>query len=698
MIIENTDTLLEFQNILDISSDGREESSDALGNNPLTPFVDMGAWHGYYHIRDNMKNLYGGFVGPMIINEEYSQNISSCINKIEEINLNGKCISIECASNMQQHYYPGRLVQSYDFHIFNLNIELIFVTSRTALIKIKIKNTSESRFSFKLTWSGSVFNEENIIENNDEFKEVIINLDRITEKKFIITYGEDIVTHIKKSKYVSSLKSAMELIGGEEKSLYVTQCYVFNEEELLKEREAVNNIFKSCEELFGLNRLKWERYINETFKNPKLELKDKRLIVKAIETMITNWRSEAGAIKYGGVTPSITYKWFNGLWAWDSFKHSVALAYFNEELAKDSVRAMFYYQIEDDDKVRPQDFGAIIDAVFYNKSIEREGHGENWNERNSKPPIAAWAVWNIYIITKDRKFLKEMYPKLVKYHNWWYVNRDFDNNGICEYGAMIHPLNCNEEEIIKAAAWESGMDNAPRFDRNSEDNHIKLKIVENVDSKGKILSYSLNQESVDLNSYLYAEKGYLAKIARELKNNLEEKTYLKQREYIKNYIQTRMYHKKTGFFYDLRKEYEDEELINYKGMACEGFIPLWAKVASKEQAKEIVENIMDENKFNTYFPFPTVSKDSSNYNPKEYWRGPVWLDQAYFALEGLKNYGYEKEAIYMVEKLFNNGENLLYKGTIRENYNPETGEGLNASNFSWSSAAYYLIYKSFLEK
>ena len=29
---------------------------------------------------------------------------------------------------------------------------------------------------------------------------------------------------------------------------------------------------------------------------------------------------------------------------------------------------------------------------------------------------------------------------------------------------MVHELNNSKEEIILAAAWESGMDNAPRFD------------------------------------------------------------------------------------------------------------------------------------------------------------------------------------------------------------------------------------------
>jgi putative isomerase len=41
-----------------------------------------------------------------------------------------------------------------------------------------------------------------------------------------------------------------------------------------------------------------------------------------------------------------------------------------------------------------------------------------------------------------------MYFKLKKYHNWWYKNRDFNQNGIAEYGATKHPLHNDIEGNI----------------------------------------------------------------------------------------------------------------------------------------------------------------------------------------------------------------------------------------------------------
>ena len=105
---------------------------------------------------------------------------------------------------------------------------------------------------------------------------------------------------------------------------------------------------------------------------------------------------------------------------------------------------------------------------------------------------------------------------------------------------------------------------------------------------------------------------------------------------------------------------------------------------------------MDTEKFNLKVPFPTASKDNKFFDPNRYWRGPVWLDQALYGVEALENYGYKEEAKELAYKLFDNAEGVITSGVINENYNPITGEALHAKNFSWSAAAYYLLYKNTL--
>ena len=51
-----------------------------------------------------------------------------------------------------------------------------------------------------------------------------------------------------------------------------------------------------------------------------------------------------------------------------------------------------------------------------------------------------------------------------------------------------------------------------------------------------------------------------------------------------------------------------------------------------EKAARVAENMLDEDKFYRPVPFPTASADNDKYSPSTYWRGPVWMDQAMFAV------------------------------------------------------------------
>jgi putative isomerase len=304
--------------------------------------------------------------------------------------------------------------------------------------------------------------------------------------------------------------------------------------------------------------------------------------------------------------------------------------------------------------------GMIPDCVFIDSTKN------NWLD--SKPPLAAWAAWKIYEETKDKSFLKELYPKLVKYHKWWYDERDHNKNGLCEYGAT--------QDNKGASLWESGMDNAIRFD--------DIKLLKNKDG-----AYSMDQESVDLNSYLYAEKNYLAKIAEVLELKEEAALYTKDAGELKTKIQDTFYDKTKGYFFD--SKLEPKRLLDVYGP--EGWIPLWANAATPAQAESVRRAILDGGKFDTKVPFPTVSADNPKLDVKGYWRGSVWLDQSYFAIVGLRNYNFTRNARRYTERTFDKIEGFVNSNKpIRENYNPLTGEGLEATNFSWSAAHLLLLW------
>lgn len=725
----------EFSNVLDLSARPTKQTYGPYSTNYFNNFSDMGAWHGYYQPAKDAKKLLGGFAGPVIFAEEYPVNLSDSINKIVIKNEKTK----ETYDLSQSRYidtasYPGKLVQTYDMGEFMLTLSLIFVSDRTALIQTEITNQTEEELKLGISWQGRIFDHIQDGEKLDigtsletSGQDINVKFDKVRETwsyfatketAYQIHHADKVKTKIKGLSYTSELSKPVKLKAGETFKTHTTESYTFTKKELEKEQKQLDTYVKKHEDYFKENNKRWQGYLDSAFKHEsaKKNVAYQTAVVKTIETLTTNWRSPAGAIKNDGVVPSMSYKWFGGMWAWDSWKEAIAVADFNPELAKNNVRALFDYQITKKDKVRPQDDGAIIDAIFYNQDKDRGGEGGNWNERNSKPALAAWSVWNIYEATKDEAFLKEMYPKLVSYHNWWYTNRDHDQNGIAEYGSMVSDANwerndkgkvvknkkgqpkLNKEAVIEAAAWESGMDNATRFDQEGvgEDDPGVL-IFENR-KNNQVIGYSINQESVDLNAYLYAEKGFLASMAEVLGKTEDVTKYTEEAKTVQTYINDNMFDPETGFYYDLQinEDGSKTKLLVNRGKGTEGWLPLWAKVANKDQAEKVKENMMDPEKFNTYVPFPTASKDNKKFTESKYWRGPVWLDQALFGVEALQNYGYTEEATSMTEKLFYHAEGLMGNGPIHENYNPLTGKGLSTKNFSWSAASYYLLYKNCL--
>lgn len=456
-------------------------------------------------------------------------------------------------------------------------------------------------------------------------------------------------------------------------------------------------------------------------------------------------------MKHNTVTPSVTARWFSGnqTYAWDSWKIAFAMVHFNPEIAKDSIRALFDWQIQPNDPIRPQDAGMIPDLVTWNTIPERGGDGGNWNERNTKPSLAAWSVMEVYNVTKDNAWLQEMYPKLVAYHDWWLRNRDHNGNGVPEYGAtrdkahntasgemLFTVKKGNKEETLsglklyeeiatsgqydslaipaqEAAGWESGRDDAAVFgfiDKDQLDKYVAnggkrsdwmVKFAENRDNSGNLVGYSLLQESVDQASYMYSDNHYLAKIAAILGKPEEAKHYQTLAKQLANYINTCMFDRQSGFYYDIR--IEDKPLANgcagrpiiERGKGPEGWSPLFNGAATQAHADAVVKVMLEPKEFNTFVPLGTAALTNPAFGADIYWRGRVWVDQFWFGLKGMERYGYRDDALKLADTFFKHAKGLTADGPIQENYNPLTGAQQGAPNFSWSAAHLYMLYNDF---
>ena len=71
------------------------------------------------------------------------------------------------------------------------------------------------------------------------------------------------------------------------------------------------------------------------------------------------------------------------------------------------------------------------------------------------------------------------------------------------------------------------------------------------------------------------------------------------------------------------------------------------------------------------------------------------MDQTYFAISGLRRYGYVEEADEYTRQVFDRLHGLKGDGAIHENYETYTGKQLKAPHFSWSAAHLLMLYEEY---
>ena len=602
-------------------------------------FSDQGAWFAYS--LPQTKSL--GFSGPFLMTQQNGVWASKRLSELELLE-DGSPVTF---SSQKREGFLSHLEQTLTNDHIKVKQQLYFTSGHTAVLNTYITNISDTKIVLRSNWKGMLFADLGLKMTKEAANEISVSSSKSLAVGHLI-FDTSTTLFVNDSSYISQGDN-FTLLPNEQKKLRVSQTFIFPEYNWEKEKEQINS--PSFGETLVDRMDDKEINLARLFSTTKEQLSDsiyKIPLAKTVFTLQNNWRIAAGELKYDGLFPSYHYKWFHGFWAWDSWKHAVGLAKYNPELAKNQMRTMFDYQSEN---------GFIVDCIFRDTTIEKH------NFRDTKPPLATWAVVKIMQEDDDLDFIKEMYPKLKLYHSWWYKNRDYDQDGLCEYGST--------DGSLVAAKWESGMDNAVRFDDS--------KILKTSET-----AYSLDQESVDLNAYLYAEKLYLSTLALKMNLQKDSEHYLKDAATLKLKIQSQFYDAADGWFYDT--SIDGKTKIKVKG--CEGWLPLWANVATQAQAERVKEVMMDSTEFFTKVPFQTLTAKHPKFNPLDgYWRGPNWLDQSYFGVVGLENYGFKKAAHKATVQILKGAEGLLEKGpSIRENYHPISGKGLSAQNFSWSAA------------
>ncbi|MDP2641883.1 MAG: hypothetical protein Q8P21_01150 [bacterium] len=356
-------------------------------------------------------------------------------------------------------------------------------------------------------------------------------------------------------------------------------------------------------------------------------------------------------------------------WLWDSCFHAIALSHLEPEAAKDELRPLVSKQFED---------GMIPHMIYWQDGdLHKYEWGKDGTSAITQPPMIAYAVEHIYNRGGDKAFLMEIYPSLWKFYKYLIEKRDPRGNHLA---GIINPD-------------ESGEDNSPRFDvvlgadsRISLDDHLKKRLTlieENIKCNFDAENCMRNHfwvKDVPFNSILVANLESLERLALALGIERDAEFCRNNILLVKAAMRKFMY--EDGVFWSTYG-------IDYKKIKVATwahFAPLFAGIYSQEEASAVVKTyLLDENTFKSPFGIRTVSKQEPSYQSSAEsfsWRGPIWFAPHWFIYKGLARYqGFESER----EMILDASAALLEREGFRECYNPETGEGMGAENFTWGA-------------
>ncbi len=295
------------------------------------------------------------------------------------------------------------------------------------------------------------------------------------------------------------------------------------------------------------------------------------------------------------------------------------------------------------DKQRPDGFVSRTIGITYPRPTQM-----------FKPFLAQLVVLGASQNGNNYEWLRaNYYSRLQKYIDRWFAY-DHDGNGL--------------------PVWNSS-------DASGMDNQISRS--------GDLESYS--DEGVDLACYLVRELQAMEIIAAKLGKSADSRIYADHAERLAKAINKVFWDEQDGFYYDRNEK--TGKAIKVKSVA--GFLPMWAGVASAEQARRLVrEHLLNKKEFWLKYPVATYARSEPDFyegsrSGECNWKGPAWIPTNYVIFHGLVQYGYNDEARELAVRTLRLA--LVANPVTREFYDSDTGKGNGMNPFwGWSSLAYVM--------
>lgn len=328
-----------------------------------------------------------------------------------------------------------------------------------------------------------------------------------------------------------------------------------------------------------------------------------------------------------------------------------------------------------------------VDNMLY--LVNKYGFMPNGNRTfyltRSQPPFLSLMVRDVYEYYKDPVWLKSSYEILIKEYEFWMSRRN------TPIGLNQYACESTDKNLLESFAGGFRGRTGVKTDEDVYDlgRHCMINCESGWDINPRWGYRGYEYAHLDLNCLMYAFEENMSYFCKEL--GINEKEWEAKANDRKAKMEKYMLNENNIF---LDYDFKNDKLSDVFSAAS--IYPLFVKLADKEQAKALVDNLAPINA-----QYGILTCENKNNVERYQWDYPNgWACLQYVAIKGFQNYGYNDLAkeiatkyVKLVDKVFEDNNNLW------EKYNVVDGS-INVSNeydmpamMGWTAGAYLYASK-----
>lgn len=389
---------------------------------------------------------------------------------------------------------------------------------------------------------------------------------------------------------------------------------------------------------------------------------------------------------------------FNEMYGWDSYFIQLGLLRDGElDLARD-MADNFLYEI--------RRYGKILNA------------NRTYYLTRSQPPFLTAMLLGVYRKTNDRAWLESAVPAIESYYRFWTTEPHLTaETGLSRYydlgegpapevlAAEKNAQGVNHYEAVKeyfrthhVTDYDAGEYYDARRDLLTSlfykaDRSMRESGFDPSERFGPFNIDIIHYDPVCLNSLLYLMERQAAEIERALGRAPDAAAWEERAATRADRINRLLWDEQAGLYFDY--EFVRQRRRPYPFLTT--FYPLWAGIASREQAAAVARNL-------PLFERPGGLQTSTHASGDQ-WDAPfAWAPLEMIAVEGLRRYGYTAEAGRVAREFLSMvNEQYRERGIIVEKYdavrrNMDVSRGIqfgyssNEAGFGWTNAVFTKLF------